>query len=177
MLLSLPMGNQSQLGWGPRRTREVGWFDPRVAAERARELSGREALEAILAGELPPPPIAELFGTELVSVGEGEAVFRCTPDEAVYNPIGVVHGGWLCTLLDSAAGCAVQTLLPAGASYSSIEIKVSFLRPVADGDGAVEVRGTALRVGRRIAFAEAHAYDSSSALVGHATSSLAVARR
>jgi uncharacterized protein (TIGR00369 family) len=147
-----------------------------MAAQRARELSGREFLEGLIAGEIPRPPIAELFDTQLVSVADGEAVFRCTPDEAAYNPIGLVHGGWLCTLLDSAAGCAVHTLLPAGAGYSSIEIKVSFLRPVTDGDGPIEVRGTALRVGRRIAFAEAHAYDAAGALVGHATSSLAVMR-
>lgn len=129
-----------------------------------------------MAGEIPRPPIAELFGTELVFVGDGEVVFRATPDEAVYNSIGLVHGGWLCTLLDSAAGCAVHTLLPVGAGYSSIEIKVSFLRPVVDGVGAMDVRGKAQRVGGRTAFAEAHAYDATGELIGHATSSLAVRR-
>jgi uncharacterized protein (TIGR00369 family) len=111
-----------------------------------------------------------------VAVGDGEALFRCTPDVSTYNPIGVVHGGLLCTLLDSAAGCAVHTRLPAGARYASIEIKVSYLQPVRADQGAIEVLGRALRVGRRVAFAEAHARDANGALVGHATTSIAVSR-
>jgi uncharacterized protein (TIGR00369 family) len=110
-------------------------------------------------------------------VDEGEAVFRCLPDESMYNPLGLVHGGMLCTLLDSAAGCAVQTLLPAGAGYSSIEIKVSFLEPLRIDAGAIEARGRALRVGRRVAFAEARATRADGGLVGHATTSLGVLRR
>jgi uncharacterized protein (TIGR00369 family) len=160
--------------WGAERTRSVTWYDPVAAAGLARDLSGREALEKIAAGELPPPPIASLFNTRLVSVGEGEAVFRCAPDESAYNTIGLVHGGFVCTLLDTAAGCAVHTLLPAGVGYASIEIKVSFMKALRADAGEVEFRGRALRVGRRVAFAEAHAYDGDGELVGHATSSLAV---
>jgi uncharacterized protein (TIGR00369 family) len=111
-----------------------------------------------------------------VSVSEGEAVFLCTPDEATYNPIGMVHGGLLCTLLDSAAGCAVHTMLPAGTGYGTIEIKVSFLEPLHAGIGELEVHGQALRVGGRVAFAEAHARDTGGQLVGHATTSIAVIR-
>jgi uncharacterized protein (TIGR00369 family) len=161
-------------GWGAPRTREVAWYDPLAAAARARELSGRAFLEGIIDGRFAPPPIASLFGAELVSVGEGEAVFSCVPDESSYNPIGMVHGGWLCTLLDSAAGCAVHTLLPAGTGYSSIEIKVSYLKPVRAGEGPIEARGSVLRLGRRVAFAEAHAYRADGEPVGHATSSIAV---
>src|SRR5437764_9667054 len=106
------------------RSRTVSWQDPAVLAGAGAELSGRECLEAIRDGRLPPPPMATLIGAELVSVGEGEVTFRCTPDESTYNPIGVVHGGLLCTLLDTATGCAVQSLLPAGAGITSIEIKV-----------------------------------------------------
>jgi uncharacterized protein (TIGR00369 family) len=90
-----------------------------------------------------------------VSVDDGEAVFRCAPDESTYNPIGMVHGGLLCTLLDSAAGCAVHTRLPAGTGCGTIEIKVSFLRPLHADAGEIEVHGHALRVGRRVAFAAA----------------------
>ena len=85
---------------------------------------------ALLAGELPPPPISRPDGPHLVGVADGEAVFTCTPDESVYNPIGLVHGGLVCTLLDSAIGCAVQTQLAAGTGYTSLELKVSYLRPV-----------------------------------------------
>src|SRR5687767_6450926 len=113
--------------WGAPRSKAVTWHDPAIPAAAAAELPGREFLQAIVDGRLPPPPIANLVGARLVSVGDGEALFRCTPDESTFNPIGMVHGGLLCTLLDSAAGCAVHTLLQAGVGYSSIEIKVSFL--------------------------------------------------
>jgi uncharacterized protein (TIGR00369 family) len=164
-------------GWGEPRTRSVTWYDPLALGAAGAELDGRDFLQAIIDGRLPPPPIATLFGAELVSVGDGEAVFRCTPDESSYNPIGIVHGGLLCTLLDSAAGCAVHTMLPAGTGYGSIEIKVSFLEPLRAGCGAIEVSGRALRVGGRVAFAEAHARDRDGRLVGHATTSIALVRR
>jgi uncharacterized protein (TIGR00369 family) len=162
------------LEWGARRSKEIGWHDPLATARLAEHLSGLEFLQGIVSGRFPPPPIAELMGMELVSVGEGEALFRCTPDESVYNPIGMVHGGFLCTLLDSAAGCAVHTRLPAGVGYSSVEIKVSFLKAVRADGGPIDVRGRVLHVGRRIAFAEAHARNSGGDLLGHATTSIAV---
>ena len=160
--------------WGPPRSREITWRDPLHSASIAATLPGREFLQGIIDGRIPPPPFARVLATDLVSVGDGEATFRCVPDESFYNPIGMVHGGFLCTLLDSAAGCAVHTKLGAGTGYSSIEIKVSFLRPVHADGRPIEVTGRALRVGRSIAFAEAHALDSRGQLVGHATSSLAV---
>jgi len=163
-------------GWGVQEAKTITWYAPAALAASATELPGREFLQAIIDGRLPPPPIANLFGAELVAVGDGEALFRCTPDGSTYNPIGMVHGGLLCTLLDSAAGCAVHTRLPAGARYASIEIKVSYLQPVRADQGAIEVLGRALRVGRRVAFAEAHARDANGALVGHATTSIAVSR-
>jgi uncharacterized protein (TIGR00369 family) len=160
--------------WGEERTKEVRWHDPLPLAACARELPGREFLQAIIDGRLPPPPIASLLGMRLVSVGDGEALFACEPDEAVYNPIGMVHGGWLCTLLDSAAGCAVHSTLPAGVGYSSIELKVSFLKAVQAGTGVIEVKGRVLRVGGRVAFAEAQAQTAGGDLVGHATTSAAI---
>ena len=161
---------------GSTRSKTVSWQDPAALGAAGATLPGREFLQAILDGRLPPPPMAALVGSELVSVGEGEAVFRCTPDESTYNPLGMVHGGLLCTLLDTAAGCAVHTLLPAGAGYASIEIKVSFLKPLRANAGEIEVHGQALKVGRRVAFAEADARDRSGELVGHATTSLAINR-
>ncbi|HEY3020677.1 MAG TPA: PaaI family thioesterase [Solirubrobacteraceae bacterium] len=152
------------------------WYDPAIPAAAGAELAGREFLQAIIDERLPPPPIISLVGAKLVSVGDGEALFRIAPDESTYNPIGMVHGGLLCTLLDSAAGCAVHTQLPAGVGFSSIEIKVSFLKALRAGDGALEIRGRALRVGGRIAFAEAHARNGGGDLVGHATTSIALLR-
>jgi uncharacterized protein (TIGR00369 family) len=162
--------------WESPRTKTVTWYDPAAAAARVAELPGRELLQRVIDGELPPPPIASLFGARLISVGDGEAHFRCRADESTYNPIGMIHGGFLCTLLDSAAGCAVHTRLPAGVGYASIEIKVSFLKALRSDSGDVEVRGRALRVGQRVAFAEAHAYVEGDQLVGHATSSLSLVR-
>lgn len=161
--------------WGVPRTKTITWFDAHAARRRASQLSGQEYLQGIVEGRFPPPPIAQLVGARLVFVGEGEAVFRCVPDESFLNPIGLVHGGLLCTLMDSAMGVAVQSTMAAMVACPSIEIKVSFLKPLPHDGTEVEVRGRALRVGKRIAFAEGHAYDAHGTLVGHGTSSLAVA--
>jgi uncharacterized protein (TIGR00369 family) len=174
--MDFAMADQPDPGWGAARSKTVTWQAPGPLAAAAGEMAGREFLQAMIDGRLPHPPMARLIGTELTSVADGEAVFRCRPDESSYNPIGMVHGGLLCTLLDSAAGCAVHTLLPAHASYSSIEIKVSFLRTLRAGAGCIEVRGLALRVGKRVAFAEARATDERGELLGQATSSLVVSR-
>jgi uncharacterized protein (TIGR00369 family) len=160
--------------WGVPRTKTVTWHDPAIAGAAAATMTGREFLQAMIDGLVPPPPFAALTGADLVSVGDGVAVFRCTPDESTFNPLGLVHGGVVCTLLDSAAGCAVQSQLPAGVGFSSIEIKVSFLAPAKGA--TLEIEGRSLRVGRRIAFAEAHARDAGGKLVGHATTSLALLR-
>jgi uncharacterized protein (TIGR00369 family) len=158
------------------RRKTIIWEDPLISAAAMDSMTGRELLQAIIDGRLPRPPIADLIDARLTSVGEGVVVFECTPDESTYNPIGLVHGGLLCTLLDSAAGCAVHSLLPAGVGYSSIEIKVSFLAPVRANSGTIEVEGRALRVGRQVAFAESRARTPDGNLVGHATSSLALMR-
>ena len=96
-------------------------------------------MQALAGGRIPPPPIARLLGMWATKVDAGLVVFECTPDESVYNPIGMVHGGLLCTLADSAAGCAVHTTLDAGVGYSSIGINVNFLRPVTGGPAARRV--------------------------------------
>jgi uncharacterized protein (TIGR00369 family) len=109
------------------------------------------------------------MGFELVSVSDGEAVFSCTPDESVYNPIGLVHGGLVCTLLDSAIGCAVQTQLPAATGYTSLELKVSYLRPVHADTGALTARGWVTRQGRRVCFAEGSVTDGRGKVVATAS--------
>jgi uncharacterized protein (TIGR00369 family) len=163
-------------GWGELRSKTVSWYDPAISASAGVSTPGREHLQAIIDGKLPVPPFAALVGARLHSVGEGKAVFRCTPDESTYNPGGMVHGGLLCMLLDSACGCSVQSLLPRGVVISSIEIKVSFLSPLRSDSGELEITGKALRVGRQVAFAEAHARNGDGKLVGHATSSIALLR-
>jgi acyl-coenzyme A thioesterase PaaI-like protein len=110
----MPAPDVTLNGWGAPRTKSVTWHDPAVLAAAGSAMPGRELLKAISDGRLPPPPMAALVGAEIVSVNEGEVVFRCRPDESTYNPLGMVHGGLLCTMLDTAAGCAVQTLLHGG---------------------------------------------------------------
>jgi acyl-coenzyme A thioesterase PaaI-like protein len=107
-----------------KKKRIVMWDDPMPGAAAAREMGGLPFLRAILAGEQPPPPIGELMGFEPLEVEEGRTLFVCTPAEYHYNPIGAVHGGLACTLLDSAMGCAVHTMLPAGVGYTTVELKV-----------------------------------------------------
>ena len=84
-------------------------------------MSGRELLEGMVAGRLPLPPIGKTLTFRLVEVGEGTAVFEGDPGEQLLNPMGIVHGGWALTLIDSAAGCAAHTLLPAGVGYTTVE--------------------------------------------------------
>ena len=100
--------------------------------------------------------------------------FSCTVDESVYNPIGAVHGGLVCTLLDSVAGCAVHTTLPAGVGYTSIELKVTYLRAVTRASGPLTAVGTVVKPGRRVSFAEGQVFDAAGKLVATASSSLLV---
>ena len=97
----------------------------------------------------------------LVEVAEGRAVFAMTPTEYHYNPIGVVHGGVAATLLDSAMGCAVNAALPVGMGFTTLEIKVNYLRPLTMATGPVRAEGTVVHLGRRVAVAEASLSDAS----------------
>jgi uncharacterized protein (TIGR00369 family) len=160
--------------WGEPRSKTVTWYDPVRAAEQGRELSGLAHLEAVRDGLLPAPPIAGLMGFDLVQVGEGDVLFTCTPDESAYNPIGVVHGGLVCTLLDSVCGCAVQSLLPEGTGYTSLEIKVSYLRPVTSGSGVLTAHGWVPRRGRRASFAEGDVRTADGKVVATASSTCLV---
>jgi uncharacterized protein (TIGR00369 family) len=137
-------------------------------------MAGLDYLQAMLAGRLPPPPIAATMGFTLGAVGSGEVSFVGTPDTSVYNPIGVVHGGYVCTLLDSALGCAVHSTLPAGVGYTSIEIKVNYLRPISAASGELTARGWVTKPGRRVAFADGDVRDAAGTVLATATGSCLV---
>ncbi|GAB2449310.1 uncharacterized protein (TIGR00369 family) [Conyzicola lurida] len=156
------------------RSRTIEWDDPMIGATKATTMPGLDYLQAMIDGEIPPPPIVTLMSMTLVSVERGSATFTCQPDESHYNPIGAVHGGFVCTALDSAAGCAVQSTLPAGTGYTSLEIKVSYLRAVSATTGPLTVVGTVVKPGSRIAFAEAVVTDSENRVVATASSTLLV---
>jgi uncharacterized protein (TIGR00369 family) len=160
--------------WGEPRSRTVTWYDPLVTAAGGRERSGLETLQAMRDGVLPPAPIAPLVQMELVAVEEGRVEFACLVDESVYNPIGVVHGGLVCTLLDTVAGCAVHSTLPRGTGYTSIELKVTYLRAVTADSGPLRAVGRVVKPGRRVAFAEGEVVDAAGRTVATASSSLLV---
>jgi uncharacterized protein (TIGR00369 family) len=157
--------------WGDPRTKTITWFDPMRAASAGAARAGIDHLKAIRDGELPPPPIASHFDFRIVDIAVGDVTFICEPDESAYNPIGLVHGGLVCTLLDSALGCAVQSTLPAGVGYTSIELKVNYLRPVHGDTGELRARGWVTKPGRRVAFADADLRDGAGKIFATATGS------
>lgn len=158
------------------RSISVSWEDPHKLGEAARGLTGMEFLQKIVAGELPPPPIAALMNFELVELSEGHAVFAVEPKEYHYNPIGVVHGGLAATLLDSAMGCAVHSTLPAGAGYTTLEIKVNFVRPITADTGRVRAEAKLIHLGGRTATAEGRVIDEAGKLYAHATTTCLILR-
>ena len=158
------------------RTRTVTWEDPRAAAEAGRSLSGLEYLQKIVAGELPRPPIGALMNFGISELSEGRAVFTVEPAEYHYNPIGVVHGGLAATLLDSAMGCAVHSTLPAGVGYTTLEIKVNYIRPMTAETGSVRCVANVIHVGGRTATAEGRVVDQSGKLYAHATTTCIIFR-
>jgi uncharacterized protein (TIGR00369 family) len=157
--------------WGPARSRLVTWHNPSVVASGTRRRSGLDALRAVRDGALPPWPMQRLLQMDLVTLERGRVEVRCAVDESVYSPLGAVHGGLVCTLLDTVAGCAVLSTLPPGAGFTSIELKVSFLRPVVLVSGPLTAIGTVVKAGRRIAFAEGEAVDAAGRGVATASSS------
>jgi len=160
--------------WGDPRSRTVTWHDPMITAAGGLQRSGLETMQAIRDGILPPPPIAMLMQMAITGLEEGRVEFTCAVDESVYNPIGVVHGGLVCTMLDTVAGCAVHTTLPAGVGYTSIELKVNYLRPVHAASGPLTAIGRVIKPGRRVAFAEGEVLDAAGRSVATASSSLLV---
>ena len=158
------------------RTRTFSWEDPRALAEAGRGLSGLEFLRRVVAGELPRPPIAALMNFSVAEVSEGRAVFTAEPAEYHYNPIGVVHGGLAATLLDSAMGCAVHSTLPAGAGYTTLEVKVNFVRPLTAETGRVRCEARVIHVGGRTATAEGRVLDGGGKLYAHGTTTCIIFR-
>ena len=158
----------------PVRERRISWTDPALLAADASTSGGLSFLEKIVRGDLPAPPVAELLEMKLVSVERGKAVFSMMPAEYMFNPIGTVHGGMITTILDSAIGCAVQTTLPAGAMYTSIDIHVRFLRGVTLASGELTATGTVVHNGRRLASGEAVLQDQGGRICATATSSCMV---
>ncbi len=140
-----------------------------VKAEVLKSLSGLDFLTGIICGTQPQPPISELLGFHLVEVEEGRAVFEGLPDYRHYNPIGTVHGGFAATLLDSALGCAIFSTLAKGDAWTTLELKLNFVRPITKDTGAVRTEGRILHRGRTVATSLGELKDSAGKLYAHAS--------
>ncbi len=136
-------------------------------------LSGLDQLRAMIASDAQPP-IGRTLDFALVEVEEGRAVFQGKPDIRVYNPIGSVHGGYAATLLDSACGIAVHSKLAPGQGYTTLELKISYVRGMTLDTGVVRAEGVVISMGRRVAFAEAKLTDAHGRVLATATSTLLV---
>jgi uncharacterized protein (TIGR00369 family) len=153
----------------------IRWEDPVATLEHAKGLGGLEQLDAIRTGAVPPPPIAVTMGFEIVDATEGRAVFAVQPDEYHYNPIGAVHGGLAATLLDSAMGCAVQTTLGPGVGYTTLELKVNYVRAMTRDTGRVVCEATVVHRGGTIATAEGRVIaEETGNLLAHGTTTCLV---
>ncbi len=159
----------SQVGWGSARSKSITWHDPLISASAAQNSSGIEFLRAIRDGQLAPPPIANLMGFGIVDVEFGRVVFDCIPDESLYNPFGIVHGGLVCTLADTVIACSVQTTLDAGVNLTSIDLNVNYLRPVTTDSGRLVATGLLNKPGRRVAYATAEILNGAGQTVATAT--------
>jgi uncharacterized protein (TIGR00369 family) len=142
--------------------------------EQVAGLSGMETMQAMLRGELPYPPMAKTLDFNLMEVEPGKAVFQGTPGPSHMNPMGTIHGGWYATLLDSALGCAVHTMMPAGRGYTTAELSVNLVRAINGKAPRVRAEGKVIHCGRQLATAEARLYGPDGTLFAHGTTTCLV---
>ena len=158
------------------RTRTFSWDDPAEVNANLRRLSGLEFLTGVVNGVYPPPPIARLMNIRITHVEKGRVIFEGTPEEYHYNPLGVVHGGLAATLLDSALGCCVNSHLEAGDFYTTLELKVNYLRPMTVDTGLVRAIATTVHIGRSTALVEGRIYDAQNRVYAYASSTCLIRR-
>lgn len=165
------MSEPAEASRPPRQMAAHGLADPALF----ERLSGLELLRLMLsAQEVPQPHIARTLGFALVEVDSGRAVFEGDTGPHLLNPLGIVHGGFALTLIDSACGCACHTLMPAGVGYTTVETKVNFTRGLPADAGRVRCEGRVINAGRQIVTAEANLRDPQGRLIAHGTSTLMV---
>jgi uncharacterized protein (TIGR00369 family) len=138
-----------------------------VDRDVATGISGIEFLTRLRDQGLPAPPFAEVTDIWIAEIAPGRVVFEAMPSARFYNPLGTVHGGWISTLLDSAMGCAVHSMMKAGQAYTTVDLSVSFVRPVMEKTGKLRCEGTTLHVGGRVATASGKVWDQAGTLIAH----------
>jgi uncharacterized protein (TIGR00369 family) len=167
---------QTLAAWSAREA-EVMSLRSRIGLGRPEQFAGRSGMEnfrAMMAGEIPAPPITRTLNFTLVEASHGEAVFQGRPLFDHYNPLGTVHGGWIATLLDSALGCAVHTTLPPGKTYTTLELKVNYVRALTDKVPLVRAVGEVIYTGGKIGTAQARLVGPDGTLFAHATTTCIV---
>ena len=145
--------------------------------EARRVMSGLEFFRKMLAGEVPPPPMIDLLGIRLAEVEQGRVVFTAAAEERFYNGTGVAHGGFASTLLDTALGCAINTLMPAGRRFTTLELKVNLTRPLTYQVGTLRCEAKVVHVGGRTATSEGRITDRNGKLYAHGTTTCIVVER
>jgi uncharacterized protein (TIGR00369 family) len=156
------------------RSRTFTWTDPAEHAGLLPRRSGLDLLRAMAAGELPPPPVMDLIDLSGMEVEEGSVTFYLQPQEFHYNPLGTVHGGWIATLLDSALGCAVHTTLAPGKTYTTLELKINYIRGLTDKVPLVRAVGEVIHVGGKTGTSHGRLIGPDGTLFAHATTTCIV---
>jgi uncharacterized protein (TIGR00369 family) len=159
------------------RTRTITWQDPMEGAAKAMHMSGLEYLQAMGEGKIPPPPILHTLDLQIGELEKGKVVFTFVPQEFHYNPIGAVHGGVITAILDSAMGCTLHSILPAGTGYTTLELKVNFLRGITVKTGVLKAVGKVINSGSRTALVEAQLVDDASKVYAHAVSTCMILKQ
>jgi uncharacterized protein (TIGR00369 family) len=136
--------------------------------------TGLEVMQAALNGEIPFAAIAKTLDYMLIEISTGRAVFQGTPGPAHLNPMGGIHGGWYATLLDSALGCAVHTMMPVGRGYTTAELSVNIVKAITPKVSRVRAEGKVIHCGRQLATAEARLFGPDGTLYAHATTTCLV---
>ncbi len=166
--------SSATLDWGEPRRKEVTWYDPLVTKAAVAKMTGLESMQAIRDGLIPNGPIGYTLEWWFSEAEYGTCEVQCRPDSSVYNQIGMVHGGFACTILDVAVSCAVRSTLPAGVPYTSIELKVNYLRPMTEQSGLITARGWLTKSGRRVGFANAEILDEAGKVLATAQGSVLI---
>jgi uncharacterized protein (TIGR00369 family) len=157
-----------------RRERVVDWQAPGPVARAAAGMSGLEAMCAIRDGVLPPPPMARLIGFRLCIAEPGRIVMELEPHESLENTIGLLHGATAAALLDTAMGCAISTMQPAGQGSVTLDLKLTYLRPLSVRSGTISAEGKLVKLGRQTSYAEGFVRDGAGNLAVHATATFSM---
>jgi uncharacterized protein (TIGR00369 family) len=157
-----------------RRERVVDWQAPGPVATAAMGLSGMDAMQAIRDGRLPPPPLAKLIGFRMSIVEPGRIVMELDPREDLENTIGLLHGATAAALLDTAMGCAISTKLAAGQGSVTLDLKLTYLRPLSVRSGTIAAEGKLIKLGRQTSYTEGFVRDGKGDLAVHATATFSM---